>query len=92
MKVNEVMVEEWLRNPVTAVVKEILIHYHGQLTDLNAADMYVPGDPHRSHEKCARMEIQTTQLQGILGMFEKEMLLEEANEIGQLQRDFASGV
>ena len=88
LNVTEVLVEEWLRNPVTEILGQMLDERLEFLTQARAA-IYYPGEPQKTQENICACEAQIDSTVVLQTLLDKETFLAEVEDLERVQRDKA---
>lgn len=91
MQINETMVEEWLRNPVTETLAQILNERLKWLVE-SRVEIFYPGDAHKTQEALATVTAQIAECTVLSSLLFKEVFLAEVEDLGKLQRDIPHGL
>ena len=84
LNVTEVAVQEWLRNPVTQSVLEMLVQRLSN-REAVAGRIFYRGEPQKTHDAILENESQIGEIEQILGIFDEETLKSEVESLGYAQ-------
>ena len=88
MQITEVMVEQWVDNPATVKLEQMLTERLNWLTESRGA-IYYPGEPQRTQEAICSINAQIGEVTIFLSLIDRDQFLSEVEDLELLQRSTA---